>query len=74
MPCQHRADAVVERIAGGENADLPAAMAQHLLGHAVERARPRPRRAANERRRQRQMAPAAEHDFGRANQGAPYRA
>ena len=71
---QHRADAVVERIARGEHADLPAAMAQHLVGRAVERARPRPRRAANERRRQAEMAPAAEHDFRRADQPARRRA
>ena len=50
---QHRADAVVERIAGGEHADLPAAMRQHLLDGALERARPWPRRAADQRRRER---------------------
>ncbi len=71
---QHRADAVVERIARGEHADLPAAMAQHFVGGAIERARPRPRRAANERRREAKMPPAAEHDFGRADQPARHRA
>ena len=71
---QHRADAVMERIARGEHADLPAAMTQHFVGGAIERARPRPRRAANERRRQAEMAPAAEHDFGRADQPARHRA
>ena len=73
-PRQHRADAVVERIARGEHADLPAAMMQHFVGGAVERARPRPRRAANERRRQAEVAPAAEHDFRRADQPARHRA
>ena len=56
VPRQHRADAVVERIAGREHADLPAAMAQDFFGRAVERARPWPRSAANERRRQRRDA------------------
>ena len=71
---QHRADAVMERIAGSEHADLPAAMIGDLVGGAVERARPRPRRAANERRRETKMALAAEHDFGRADQPARRRA
>ena len=71
---EHRADAVMERIARGEHADLAAAMMQHFVGGAVERARPRPRRAANERRREAEMAPAAEHDFGGADQPARHRA
>ena len=71
---QHRADAVVKRIAGGEHADLPAAIAQHLVGRAVERARPRPRRAANERSGKAEVAPAAEHDLGGADQPARRRA
>ena len=64
-----RTDAVVKGIAGGQHADLAAAMRQHLVGGTVERARPRPRRAANERRRKAEVALAAEHDFGRADQG-----
>ena len=56
VPRQHRADAVMERIARGEHADRPAAMAHDFFGRAVERARPRPRRAANERRRERRDA------------------
>ena len=41
---------------------------EHLVDGAVERARPGPRCAADERRRQAEMALAAEHDFGRADQ------
>ena len=63
MPQQHRADAVNERVARGENADLPAAIGQHLLDRALERAGPRPRRAADERCGQAEMPLAAEHDL-----------
>ena len=71
---ERRADAIVERVARGEHADLAAAMMQDFVGGGVERARPRPRRAANERRREAEMAPAAKHDFGRADQPARHRA
>ncbi len=47
---------------------------QNLFDDAVERRRPRPRRAADERCRQRQMPPAAEHDVGAADQPAGDRA
>jgi hypothetical protein len=55
MPQQDRTDAVNERVARGEHADLPAAMRQHLLDRALERAGPRPRRAADERRGEAEM-------------------
>ena len=69
MARQHRADAVHEGIAGGEHADLPAAQRERLLqphlsngdGHG----RAAPRISA---RGQRQVALAAEHDLGAANQ------
>ena len=49
MARQQRADAVEERIARGEHADLPAALRDHLAHRLVERARPRPHRAADKR-------------------------
>src|ERR1700733_10900960 len=70
MPGQNGADAIMERIARSDDTDLTAAMAKHLFGSAVERARPRPRNAANERSRQRQMAPAAEHELCVLDQAA----
>src|ERR1700683_3260980 len=54
----------MKRIARGKHADLPPAMLHHFVSRPVERTRPWPRGAANEWRRQRQMAPPAEHDFG----------
>ena len=50
MARQHGADAVVERIAGREHADLvPRALRQHVLDAALERARPGARLAADQR-------------------------
>jgi hypothetical protein len=49
-------------------------MPADLLGGAIERARPGPRRAANERRHEPKMAAAAEYDLGGADQGARGRA
>jgi hypothetical protein len=71
---QHGADAMHEGIAGGEHADCTPPLRQHLFGHAVERRRPWPRRAADDRCRQRQMPVAAEHDRGAAHQPARDRA
>ena len=64
---QQRADAVEERIARREHADRRAAMRQDFVGGALEGRRPRPRRAAYQRRREAEMTPAAEHDFRRAD-------
>ena len=46
---KRRADAIKERIARGEHADRPAAPLDHLAHGLVERARPRPHGAADER-------------------------
>src|SRR5437879_6413440 len=67
---QQRADAVVERIARGEDADGAAAIPQYLLDRALERAGPRARSALNERRRKAEMALAAEHNLGAGNASA----
>ena len=64
MPRQHRPDAVVIGIAGGEHANLSAALRQHLRDTVLERRWPGPRRAADERSRKSEMALAAEHDLG----------
>lgn len=57
------ADAVEERVAGGEHADAPAGQRQHI-GHAgIERDRPRALLALGKRSHQRQMPLAAEDDF-----------
>ena len=71
---QHRADAVMERIARGEHADLPPAMAADFVGGTVERTRPSACRAPNERRRQGKMPAAAKDDLGPADQSARRRA
>ena len=70
MARQHRADAVEERIARGEHADLPPARGQHLArspranGLGQGRASPRMSGAAR-----REMALAAEHDLGARRPG-----
>ena len=64
MARQRDADAMEERIAGGEHADLLAALCQHLAHLRIERARPCAAFAAGDRRDQRQMALAAEDDIG----------
>ena len=74
MARQQRADAVEERIAGRQHADRPAALLHHLADGALERARPRPHRPADERGRKLQMALAAEHDLGVRDQPARDRA
>ena len=74
MARQQRADAIEERIARCQHADRPAALLDHLAHRPIERARPRPHRAANERGRKLQMALAAEHDLGVGDQPARDRA
>src|SRR5262249_11739098 len=61
MPQQDRADAVNERVAPSEHAPWPPALRQHLLDRALERAAPRPRDAADERRGKYKMPLTAEH-------------
>ena len=73
MPRQHRADAVVIGIAGGEHANLAAALRQHLRDTVLERRWPGPRRAADERSRKGEMALAAEHDLGVGHEPARHR-
>jgi hypothetical protein len=63
-----------EGIAGGEHANVAAAQCRNLGNRAVERRRPWPRRTADQRRCQREMAPAAEHDLGAAHEAAGDRA
>src|SRR5262252_5423398 len=65
VPQQDRADAVNEWIARCEHADLPAALRQHLLDRALERASPRPRDAADERGGKNKMPLAAKHHLCR---------
>ena len=61
---QRGADAVAERVARGQHADAPAARGRRHLRHGgVERARPWPARATDQRRGQRQVPRAAEHEF-----------
>ena len=61
----------MERIAGGEHADLPAALRQHLLDRARRTGSAMAAmRAADERRRQAEMALAAEHDLGARDEPA----
>ena len=71
---EHRSDAVEKRIAGGEHADVAAAMGENVFDRTLERARPGVRVSANERGRERKMAFAAEYDFGGGNQPACRRA
>src|SRR5215472_15478464 len=65
MPQQDRADAVNEWIARCEHAYLPAALRQHLLDGALERAPPRPRDAADEWGGKNKMPLTAEHHLCR---------
>ncbi len=65
-----RADAVEERIARGEHADRPPALLETSADRPIERARPRPHRAADQRAGQLKMALAAEHDLGVGDQPA----
>jgi len=71
---EHGADAVVERIARGEHTDPPATMAQNLRRCAVERARPRPRSAADKRRGETKLPPPAKYDLRSLDQTARHRA
>ena len=64
MVRQHRADAIEERIARGEHADLAPARGKHLFNPAREGTGPRLRLAADQRRGQREVPRAAEHDVG----------
>ena len=64
VACQQGADAVEIRIARGEHADGASAMLQHFLYGAFEWAGPWPRRAANERCREREVASAAKDNLG----------
>ena len=64
LPRQRDADAVEERIARRQHADLAAAQRQHVAHGAVEGRRPRPLLACDDRAGQREMAPAAEHEIG----------
>src|SRR5215467_12652559 len=63
MPQQDRADAVNEWITRCEHAHLPAALRQHLLDRALERAPPRPRGAADEWGSKNEMPRTAEHQL-----------
>src|SRR5262244_4460709 len=65
MPQQDRADAVNEWIARCEHAYLSAALRQHLLDRALERASPRPRDPADERSGKNKMPLAAKHHLRR---------
>lgn len=67
---EHRPDAVMKRIAGGEHADLAPAVAADFVGGAIKGTRPSACRAANKGRRKRKMTPTAEDDVGSANQRA----
>src|SRR5439155_23315184 len=64
MPQQDRADAVNEWITRCEHAHLPAALRQHLLDRALERAAPRPRDAADEGGGKNEMSLPAEYHLG----------
>src|SRR6516162_10141959 len=63
-----------EGVPGGEHAHLGAAMLKHLLDAAFEWTGPRPRRTAQKRRRQGEMAFPAEHDVGDLYRGTRRRA
>src|SRR5215510_10323115 len=70
MPQQDRTDAVNERVARCEHAYLPAALRQHLLDRALERASPRPRDAADERGGKNKMSLAAKHHLCRLDKAS----
>src|SRR5215212_7513923 len=70
MAHQRGADAVMEGIAGGEDAYGLSTMRQHFLDPTLERRKPWTCNAANERSGQSDMPPPAEYNFSRLHKPA----